>query len=160
VPASADDRRILVLATVAVAGASLAVMALLFFATGGGGETPTQREPLFLGLEQEKVSDIAKEGPQYIANPFGDNGFWLDLEDGELVALDLVKPGTANCQVKWKDPRQAYVDDCDDEELQSVDLDRYEVIVGKIGEGDAPEDGVYVDLRVQEPAPGSTETTG
>jgi len=153
VPAAADDRRVLVFAGGLVAIAGIAIAALLFLATGGTQDTPSERRPVFLGLERELVDKIDEGGPLYFANPFGDNGFWLDLEDGGLVALDLVRPGTNSCIVKWWDPRQAYVD-CNDNDLSSRDLDRYELLIGKLSnEPDAPKDAVYVDLRKRSPAP-------
>jgi hypothetical protein len=155
VPAAPADRQVLVFAGVLVVIAGIAVGALLFFATGGTQDAPTEKKPLFLGVERELVTSITDGGPLYFANPFGDEGFWLALEDGELVALDLVKPGTRDCIVKWRDPRKAYVD-CDDNDLQSVDLNRFKVTVGAI-EKDAPKTAVYVDLRVREPAPASAE---
>jgi hypothetical protein len=151
VPASPADRRVLVFAGVLVALAGIAVGLLIFFATGGTQDTPSSKEPLFLGIERELLSKIDEGGPLYFASPFGENGFWLDVEDGELVALSLVKPGTTDCIVKWRDTRKAYVD-CDDNDLQAVDLDRFEVTIGSLQKG-APKDAVYVNLRVSEPAP-------
>jgi hypothetical protein len=151
VPASPADRRVLVFAGVLVALAGIAVGLLIFFATGGTQDTPSSKEPLFLGIERELLSKIDEGGPLYFASPFGENGFWLDVEDGKLVALSLVKPGTTDCIVKWRDPRKAYVD-CDDNDLQAADLDRFDVTVGNLQKG-APKDAVYVNLRVSEPAP-------
>ena len=151
VPASSADRRVLVFAGVLVTLAGLAVAGLLFFATGGTQDTPSSKKPLFLGIQRELVTTIKEGGPLYFASPFGENGFWLALEDGQLVALDIVKPGTRDCIVKWRDPRQAYVD-CDDNDLQSVDLDRFELTVGSVEQG-APKDAVYVNLRVSDGAP-------
>jgi hypothetical protein len=151
VPASPDDRRVLAFASVLVAIAGIAIAALLFFATGGTQDTPSQHKPLFLGLSPELTKKIETGGPLYFASPFADNGFWLDLEDGQLVALDIVKPGTKDCVAKWKDGRQAYVD-CDDNDLHAADLDRFKITVGRLA-SDSPTDGVYVDLRVRSAAP-------
>jgi hypothetical protein len=151
VPAAPDDRRVLLFAGGLVLLAGVAVAALLFLATGGTQDTPSASKPLFLGLERELTAKIEEGGPLYFASPFGENGFWLDVEDGRVVALDIVKPGTKDCQVKWRDPRGAYVD-CNDQELQAADLDRFTVTVGKL-QKDAPSDAVYVNLRVSEPAP-------
>jgi len=150
VPAAPDDRRVLLFAGTIVLLAGLAVAALIFFATGTE-RNPSDKKPLFLGLQRELVAKIKEGGPLYFASPFGENGFWLDLEEGRLVALDIVRPGTAGCKVKWRDPRGAYVD-CEDRDLQVGDLDRFEVTVGKLQQ-DAPPDAVYVNLRVSEPAP-------
>ncbi len=153
-PAAPDDRRVLVFAGVIVLVAGLAVAGLLFLATGGTRDTPSGKKPLFLGLRPELVAKIKEGGPLYFASPFGENGFWLDLERGEIVALNLVRPGTKDCQVKWRDPRKAYVD-CNDEDLQAADLDRYKITIGKV-QRDSPADAVYVNLKVHEPAPVAT----
>src|SRR5262245_60722394 len=158
VPASPADRRVLVFAGVLVTLAGLAVAGLLFLATGGTQDTPSAKKPLFLGIQRELVKTIKDGGPLYFASPFGENGFWLALEDGKLVALDIVKPGTKDCIVKWRDPRKAYVD-CDDNDLQSVDLDRFELTVGSVEKG-APKDAVYVDLRVSDEAPALSAAGG
>jgi hypothetical protein len=154
VPASPADRRVLVFAGALVVVVGVAVALLLFFATGGTQDSPSSKDPLFLGIDRELHEKITEGGPLYFASPFGDNGFWLDLEDGRLVALSLVKPGTTECIVKWRDPRKAYVD-CDDNDLQAQDLDRFELTIGSLQEG-APKDAVYVNLRHREPAPGDT----
>jgi hypothetical protein len=151
VPASSADRRVLVFAGVLVTLAGLAVAGLLFLATGGTQDTPSSKKPLFLGIQRELAKTIEEGGPLYFASPFGENGFWLTLEDDQIVALDIVKPGTKDCVAKWRDPRKAYVD-CDDNDLQSVDLDRFEVTVGSLQKG-APKDAVYVNLRVRDAAP-------
>ena len=151
VPAAPDDRRVLLFAGGLVLLAGVAVAALLFLATGGTRDTPSGRNPLFLGLEPELNAKIKEGGPLYFASHFGENGFWLDLENGQIVALDIVKPGTKDCQVKWRDPRSAYVD-CNDQDLQAADLDRYQVTVGGL-QKDAPRESVYVSLKIKEPAP-------
>jgi hypothetical protein len=153
VPAAPDDRRILVFAGALVLGAGIAVAALLFLATGGTQDTPTVKRPVFLGLARELRSKIKEGGPLYFASPFGDNGFWLDLENGSLVALDIVRPGSKECIVKWRDPRGAYVD-CEDHDLTSTALDRFQLVIGRPSASkSAPRDAVYVDLRHREPAP-------
>jgi hypothetical protein len=153
VPCAPDDRRILLFAGALVVAVGIVIAGLLFLATGGTQDTPSDRRPVFLGLRRELVPTIEKGGPLYFANPFGDKGFWLDVEGGGLVALDIVVPGTSDCIAKWRDPRQAYVD-CDDRDLTSRDLDRYHLTIGKPDASrDSPTDAVYVDLRRREPAP-------
>jgi hypothetical protein len=152
VPPSRDDRRLLVFTGVIVALAAVMVALLLLAATGGGGTPKTA--PLFLGLRGPLVSEIKKGGPNYIANPFGDNGFWLDLEGGQLVALVLDRPGQPGCHVKWK--RTAYFD-CHGDTLSSRDLDRYEVTVGP--RHGSPRTSVFVLLNKVMPAPGTAGTS-
>jgi hypothetical protein len=150
VPASAEDRRILAFTTIVVVAAGLMVAALLFFATGGGKATPTSR-PLYIGLEKQLRRNIVDQGPQYIANPFGGHGFWLDVEDGQIVAYSLVLPGSDDCRVKWKAQRDSYVD-CEGRNVDQHDLDRYKVIETARRGSDRD---VRIDLRELEPGPGS-----
>src|SRR5579859_3155200 len=91
-PAAPSDRRVLMIAVVMVAFAGVLVAAALFFATGGTKGDPAQTAPLYLGLGSELRSEIKLGSPLYFANPFGANGFWLDLEHNQFVALDLVLP--------------------------------------------------------------------
>jgi len=151
VPASAADRRLLVFTSVIVLFAGLAVAAVLFFATGGGKDTP-KAKPLFVGLETQLRRNIRDQGPQYIANPFAGNGFWLDVEGNRIVAYSLVLPGTDHCIVKWKAQRGSYVD-CNGDAVDRADLDRFKVAYRSHEEG--RDRDVLVDLRVLEPAPGS-----
>ncbi len=151
VPAAPDDRRILVFATGFVLLAGLAIAALLFLVTGGADKDPSPSGPIFLGLEPELAARTDEGGPSYIASPFGEHGFWLDLEAGELVALDIVRPGTRSCIVKWRATKDSYIA-CDGERLDTTDLARFEVTIGST-EPDTPADSVFVDLRRREPAP-------
>ncbi len=153
-PAAPSDRRILVFAVAMVLAAGLLIAAALFFATGGGEGTPRQTKPLYLGLSKELRKSIRKGSPLYFANPFAGNGFWLDLEDGKFVALDLVLPDTSDCTVKWLGRRDSYVD-CHGDDVTSRDLDRYQIELGKAGDQGQ---GVYVDLRKRISAPAVATT--
>ena len=44
--------------------------------------------------------------PLYFASPFGDASFWLDKEDGQMVALNVTLPDTKSCNVIWRGPGQ------------------------------------------------------
>jgi hypothetical protein len=155
VPPSPADRRLLILTGSFVALAGVLVAGILFLATQQGTSTGP-RKPLFLGLERPLTKSIRDASPLYFANPFGRDGFWLDVEDGKLVALVLQPPGVAHCPVKWKAQQNAYVD-CDGRRYQSRDLDHYLVTVGsRFG---SPKDAVFVDLRKRFPAPASATTT-
>jgi len=152
VPAAPDDRRILVFAGALVAFAGLAIAALLFLVTGGTQQDPKATGPIALGLEPELTARTEEGGPSYIANPFGQHGFWLDLEAGRLVALDIVRPGTRSCIVKWRATKDSYIA-CNGDRLASTDLARFEVTIAKPAPGE-PAETVFVDLRRREPAPG------
>ncbi|HEU5302361.1 MAG TPA: hypothetical protein VFW06_09030 [Acidimicrobiia bacterium] len=153
-PAAPDDRRVLLFAAALVVLAGLAIAGLLFLATGGTDQDPLATGPIALGLEPELTARTEEGGPSYIANPFGEHGFWLDLEGGQLVALDIVRPGTRSCIVKWRATKDAYVA-CNGDRLASTDLARFEVTVAKPAP-DEPAETVFVDLRRREPAPTSS----
>jgi hypothetical protein len=148
VPPSRSDRQLLI-----VTGSFLLVAAVFF---GGVIWLATQRNetkegPFFIGLERALKTHIHEGSPLYFSNPGAGDGFWLDIEDGQLVALVLdQQSGAEDCIVKWKEQRDAYID-CDDNELQSTDLARYGL---KIGSRDgSPKTAVFVNLRKIEPAP-------
>ena len=153
-PADRVDRPFLVFAGVLVVAAGVLVAVALLLVTGRGS-TPTERRPLYIGAAQDLRKKIDEGGPLYFANPFAGAGFWLDEEGGRLVALSIIRPGTRDCTVKWKDPRKAYVD-CDGVALDSEALDRFELRVVRRGERTG---GVLVDLRRRIPAPASAAAT-
>jgi len=149
-PPTRDDRRLLVFTAVFVALAGV-LFALVILVATDQQDAPDPKRPFFIGLERQKKKAIREESPQYIANPSPDGeGFWLDIEDGELVALVLHVPDRPKCFVKWKQPRHGYVD-CDGDVLQSEQLDRYELTIGP--QSGSPKGSVYVDLRKVLPAP-------
>jgi hypothetical protein len=154
-PAAPSDRRVLVIAVVMVAFAGVLVAAALFFATGGTKGDPAQTAPLYLGLGSELRSEIKLGSPLYFANPFGANGFWLDIEHNQFVALDLVLPDTKNCTVKWKGLQNSYVD-CHGDKVGIDDLDRYKITQAASGKSGT---SVYVDLRKVTAAPNTVTTT-
>jgi len=156
VPPARSDRSLLIVTGLLVVAAGLVFTAVLFFATGGDTSTG-KPAPVFIGLRKGLVDNINEDGPRYQANPFGGDGFWLDVEDGELVAFVLDSPGPGRCTVKWRESRGAYID-CHDQPVDPGDLDRYPVIIGS--RAGSPDDSVYVDIRTVEPAPGVGGTTG
>ena len=157
-PPAPQDRRILLVTGGLVVLAGLFFASVLFFATGGGEHTPKPR-PFTIGTQSGLTSEIKDGGPVYLANPFGADGFWLDLENRALVAYKLVVPGTTDCRVRWRETHHAYVD-CHGDKVPTAALDRYQLTV--TGQGDA-KGAVVVDLRVTIPSPQSLEappTTG
>jgi hypothetical protein len=128
--------------------AAAAFAAALFFATGGA-KAPPKPGPVYIGLERD-LRHTLSQGPRlYFAHPFGGTGFWLDVEDGRLVALVARRPGTASCTVAWRNLRRAYYD-CHDHRLRARQLDRYRTSFPSTG----PEvGGVIVDFRHVDPAP-------
>src|SRR3990172_9504446 len=114
VPPTRSDRRLLF-----ITGSFLLVAAVFF---GGVIWLATQRNqstdgPFFIGVERSLKRHIHEGSPLYFSNPGAGDGFWLDIENGQLVALVLDRTsGPQDCIVKWKEQRDAYID-CDDNEL-------------------------------------------
>ena len=127
--------------------AAVFVGGLLWLATQRNESKPG---PFFLGLEQALKTHIHEGSPLYFSNPGAGDGFWLDIENGQLVALVLDQTdGRKDCIVKWKDQRDAYID-CDDNELQSTDLAHYKLTIGR--RDGSPKTSVYVNLQKTESA--------
>ena len=149
VPPSRSDRRLLL-----VTGSFLLVAAVFF--TGvlwlATKRNETGSGPFFIGLERALKTHIHEGSPLYFANPGAGDGFWLDIEDGQLVALVLDRQaGKRDCAVKWKEQQDAFID-CNGDAFQSRELDRYRVSIGP--RNGSPKRSVYVNLRKVDPAPG------
>jgi hypothetical protein len=150
VPPSRADRQLLLVTGSFLVVTAVLVAMVLYLATSQ--QDDTVKGPIFIGLEGPLKRNIREESPRYYINPAKEGkGFWLDIEDGELVALVLDRPGTTDCVVKWKEQQSGYVD-CDGNVLRSENLDRYRLTVGPRGEGQ-PKNAVYVNLRRTTAAP-------
>jgi hypothetical protein len=146
VPPAPSDRRLLVGAGLFVVLAAAAFAAALFFATGGGQSAP-KRGPVYIGLERD-LRNTLKQGPRlYFAHPFGGTGFWLDTENGHLVALVARRADDPSCTVAWRNLRRGYYD-CHGHKLTGAELERYPLQFPQLG----PEaGGVIVDFRHVDP---------
>jgi hypothetical protein len=155
VPPEPYDRRLLLVTGSFVVLAALLLGGLLYFATGGARGTP-QKRPVYIGLESD-LRHTLNQGPRlYFAHPFGGTGFWLDVQNGRLVALVARVPRDASCTVAWKNLRRGYYD-CHDRGLTARQLDRYQLQFPKFG----PEQGgVIVDFRHVEAAPAPVAAPG
>jgi hypothetical protein len=156
VPTARDDKRLLVVTGFFLVVAAVLVAGVLLLATNRDAVSEKPK-PIFIGLRNEITKNIKEDGPRYVANPFGHAGFWLDLEEGRLTALVLAKPGTSDCNVKWKEQRGTYID-CNGDPIDARDLDRYPVFSG-VRDG-SPKGSVFVDIRKIDPAPGGGDATG
>jgi hypothetical protein len=149
VPTSPSDRKILFFATAAVVVAGLFIAGALFFASGEGG-SPSKYAPFEAGVAHALKTQLQSGGPFYVADPFGGNrSILFALEDGQVVALSTVAPGTTSCTVRWKGSINRFVD-CHGERYTSDQLDRFETSIPAVG----PQKGLLlVDLRHKLPAP-------
>ncbi len=119
-------------------------MAVALWAVTGRGGSPTKYAPFDAGVATGIKADLKDGGPYYVADPFGGNrSILFALENGEVVALSITKPGTDNCTMRWKGQRGAF-EDCDGNLLQSTQLARYATSVGTEG---VQKGELLVDLR-------------
>lgn len=155
-PPARDDKRLLIVVGVFVALAGALFAGVILLATN---REVGEKTPLFLGQRRDLTKSIREASPLYFASTFRDqDGFWLDLEDGTLVAYVLERPDPGECTVKWREQRGAYIGECDDEPVERDELDQYPVTIG--ARDGSPSTSVYVDLRRTIPAPGSGGTAG
>jgi hypothetical protein len=152
VPIARSDAKILLAAAAAVVAAGVLVAAVLLLATGRAA-SPTKYKTFPAGVAVSIEHDLKSGGPFFFPDPFGGNrNILLAIEDGHVVALSNIKPGTTNCQVRWKGSVHSFVD-CHGDKLKSTDLARYRSEVGRVG---ADKGELLIDLRHREPAPAGT----
>ena len=149
-PPTRSDRRLLIVTTLGLVVAAVLVAVALLVATNDSAAPTSNRRMIYLGPEKSLRESIDLGSPLYVANPFGAEGFWVDKEDGAIVALKLTVPGTDHCAVKWKGKPKSYVD-CHGALVAASELDRYRILRLRSG---ARKGGIVVDLRTLEPAPG------
>ena len=148
-PIARSDTKLLLVAAGAVILAGLLVAAVLLLATGRAS-SPTKYEPFDAGVAQSIKSDLKRGGPYFYADPFGGNrSLLLALEDGQIVALSDIRPGTKDCRIRWRGSIDSFVD-CNDKKLTSRELDRYRAQVATVGSSKGE---LFIDLRHKIPAP-------
>jgi hypothetical protein len=144
-----SDAKLLLVAAGAVILAGLLVAAVLLLATGRAS-SPTKYVAFPAGDARAIRTDLKKGGPFFYPDPFGGNrNILLALEDGKVVALSDIKPGTKDCRVRWRGSIDSFVD-CNDEKIRSTELARYQSEIGQIGDNEGE---LLVDLRRRLPAP-------
>jgi hypothetical protein len=149
VPASRSDAKILLVATGAVILAGLLVAGVLLLATSQA-TSPTKYQPFPAGDAASIKQQLKDGGPYFFPDPFGGNkSILFALENGQIVALANVLPGTKSCTVRWRGSIDRF-QDCHDHTLTSDQLDRYQVTVEQAGSGKGL---LFVNLKHKEPAP-------
>jgi hypothetical protein len=148
-PPNRSDTRLLLTAAGAVLFAGVLVAAVLLFATSGSSG-PKKYQPFQAGLASSLRANLRDEGPYYFPDPFGgQRSILFALEDGKIVALSTVLPGTKDCRITWKGQINRFVD-CHGGQHRSVELDRYSDFIDPAGENKGI---LFVDLRKKLPAP-------
>ncbi len=148
------DRKLIIITSLALVLAAAFFAGVLVFATGTNTPTSSDGGPLYIGPKRDIVTALDEGSPLYFANPFGGRGFWIDRDDGALIALDVGKWGDTSCSVKWKGRIDTYID-CNSNRLTHDEIARHPVTVVASG----PRKGsVLVDLAVVDPPPGETSS--
>jgi hypothetical protein len=147
-PPSRDDRRLLILSTAAVIVAGLLIAGAILAVTSRASP-PKVTKPVAFGDAKSLHERIADGGPVAYAGTTGDTGFWLALEDGKLVALKIRKPGTNDCNVRWRGSINSFVD-CEGKKIRIDQLARYPTSIPASGDDKGL---LLVDLRRTIPPP-------
>src|SRR5664279_5319729 len=119
------DTRFIVVTTLAVLVFGLVVAAIILLITGRA-KNPEIKGPVAFGIARNIRATAKAGGPYAFAGNSGDDGFWMAIEDGKLVALKIQKPGTKDCNVIWKGSRNTFVD-CNGDAIKMRQLARYPI---------------------------------
>jgi len=129
--------------------AGVLVAAVLLLARSRSS-SPTKYVPFDAGVASSIRKELKDGGPYFVPDPFGGNRtILLALEEGKVVALSDVLPGTTDCRVRWRGSIDSFVD-CHDDKLKSTELNRYRTEIGLTG---SVEGELLIDLRHKEPPP-------
>jgi hypothetical protein len=148
VPVKRSNVPIYLLGIVLVLVLGILIAAAILLVTGRA-ETPKMEGLIRFGQAKSLTEKARDGGPFAFAGSSGDTGFWVALEDGELVALKIRKPGTKACNVVWRGSRNTFVD-CDGNPIRMDRLARYRVVVPAKG---ANKGQFLVDLSSNIPPP-------
>jgi hypothetical protein len=142
VPPTRTDRQLLLVAGGLAVLAGVLVAVVLLLATGRSGP-PTEYEPFAAGPEADLARELREGGPFFIADPFGGRrGFWLTLEDREVVPVAVHQSDLPECSVRWRARLDRFT--CGDARFRSEQLERFATRVPKAGDDEGV---VLVDLR-------------
>ena len=151
--ASKGDVRFFVVTVVAILVAGLSIAAILWVLSGRGGQ-PTGRTGEYTAFSAGNAETLTRQiregGPVFFADPLaGEKGFWIDREQGELVALSVNAPAKDECALRWRASVNRY-EDCDGTRYTSEQLARFTTNIPERGK----QRGLFlVDLRRITPAP-------
>ncbi len=145
------DTRVIVVATLGVLVFGLVVAAAILLITGRA-KTPQIKGSIPFGVASSIRQKAKDGGPFAYAGNRGDDGFWIAIENGRLVALKIQKPGTKSCNVIWRGSKNTFVD-CNGHPVRMDQLARYVTRVPKTGHDKGL---LMVDLTRVLPPPASS----
>jgi len=155
VATSRSDRKLIFITTAVLIGAGLFFASVLVFATGTSSPSSKDDGPLYIGPKSDIVLKLDEGSPLYFANPFAGRGFWIDRENGELVALDVGRADDPECSIRWRGSKGSYID-CHGDRITKQEMARHPVEVETRG---ARKGGVFVDLDTLDPPSADTATS-
>ena len=153
-PKQGSDIKLLLGAGIAVllGGVVIAAAILAITARGTG---PNIKRPVPFGSEVDIHDRVRTGGPVNIAGLSGDDGFWVAIEDHQLVALLVKQPKPQRCTLRWRGSKNTFT--CDDKPVASRNMARFRSFTKRSG----PLKGSYmVALRDIEPAPNGPPGAG
>jgi hypothetical protein len=122
---------VLVVGALLVLVVGLVIAAAILLVTGRA-KTPKMEGFIRFGQAESLEKKARDGGPFAYAGSSGDTGFWVALEDGELVALKIQKPGAPDCNVIWRGSRDRF-EDCNGDAIRMDELARYPVDIPERG---------------------------
>jgi hypothetical protein len=126
-----SDTRVAVVATLGILVFGLLIAGTILFITGRA-KNPDIKGSIPYGFARTIRSQVKDGGPYLFAGRTGDTGFWIALEHGKLVALKIKKPGTKDCNVRWRGSIDTFVD-CHNQPIRIDQLARFPTKVPKSG---------------------------
>ena len=144
--ARSSDIKLIVSATFAVLLAGLFIAGGMFIATSSGSKNPLCGQ-LDLGQAADVRNRLQTQGPSFVTGG-SSCGFWLALENGDIVAYRVQQP--SGCALNLRDQGTRWV--CGSATVDAATLTRYTVEIQTIGTTDA----VIVDLSPVATTPTTT----
>ena len=153
-PQRRSDVKLLLGAGIAVllGGVVIAAAILAITARGTG---PNIKRPLPFGSEVDIHDRVRTGGPVNYAGLSGDDGFWVAIEDHQLVALMVKQPKPQSCTLRWRGSKDTFT--CDDKPVGSRNMARFRSFTSH---HDPTKGSLMVALRNIEPAPDGPPGTG
>jgi hypothetical protein len=120
---SRSDTRVTIIVVLGILVFGL-IVAGAILVISGRAKNPDIKGSVPYGLAKTLREQVEDGGPYAFAGKTGDSGFWIDIEHGQLIALKIKKPGTTDCNVRWRGSINSFVD-CHDQKIRVDQLARF-----------------------------------